>query len=67
MSMHHINTLAGTVDSLLEHLIIQINLLVIWTDEEERTCRDIHFVTITQMSVSLEPSLFLFISQLLLK
>lgn len=40
MSVHHINRLAGTVDGFPEHLMMQINLLVVWTDEEERTCTD---------------------------
>lgn len=56
MSMHHINKLAGTVDGSPEHLIMQINLPVVWTDEEERTCRDIYPGTTIQMPVFLEPS-----------
>lgn len=65
--MHHINEVAGTVNGSPEHLIMQINLLVVWTEEEERTFRDIHSAKITQMSVSLEPSFFVFLPQLLLK
>lgn len=36
-----IHKLVGTVDGLTEYFLMQIYLLVVMTDEEEGTCRDI--------------------------
>lgn len=37
----HIHKLVGTVDGSTEYFLMQIYLLVVMTDEEEGTCRDI--------------------------